>query len=242
MGGSPLSLLGWAAGSHITQFDTDVAVLAQTAKAIAIFYTHRVSTPTDIFLFSPSLSALQAVTNPCSTLAHEAALLFHQSLTTLTSNQPHVCYFVVWTPVDANLEGQWVARVQAKEACLYTPPDGLHKVQSAAFQKAQAREQAFQHWAQDWYLARAQNALQLCITGSPLDGAAFTHAICEPPSRGNHPLWDTAVEVKKDDMGRKTCCPKYSRRTTSTALQLAVDHAFTGSYSARFQPSDPLES
>ena len=43
-------------------------------------------------------------------------------------------------------------------------------------------------------------------------------------------------------MGRKTRKPKYSRRTTSTALQLAVDHAFTGSYAARFRPSDPPES
>lgn len=34
----------------------------------------------------------------------------------------------------------------------------------------------------------------------------------------------------------------YPRRVTSTALQLAVDHAFTGSYAARFRPSDPPES
>ena len=177
-----------------------------------------------------------------ATTAHQHSLLFHQSLTTLTTHQPHVRYFLVWTPVDEQLEGQRVARVIAKEACLYTPPDGLHKVQSASFQKARARERAFQQWAQEWYLARAQNTLQLHATGRPLDGAAFTHAICEPPSGGNHPLWEAAVEVEKDDMGRKTRKPKYSRRTTSTALQLAVDHAFTGSYAARFRPTDPPEA
>ena len=240
--GSPLSLLGWGAGTHLTQFDADVAVLAQTAEALAIFYTHGVPCPTDIFIFSPSSSALQAITNPRSTTAHEHSMLFHQSLTTLTTNQPHVRYFLVWTPIDERLEGQRVARVLAKEACLYTPPDGLHKVQSAAFQKARARERAFQQWAQEWHFARAQNALQLRATGQPLDGAAFTYAICEAPSGGNHPLWDAAVEVEKDDLGRKTRKPKYSRRTTSTAFQLAVDHAFTGSYAARFRPADPPES
>ena len=240
--GSPLSLLGWGAGSHLTQFDADVAALTKTAQALAIFYTRGVPTPTDIFLFSTSMSALQAVSNPRSTTAHEHALLFHQSLTTLTSTHAHIRYFLVWTPVDELLEGQRVACVLAKEACLYTPPDGLHKVQSAAFQKARARERAFQQWAQEWYFARAQNALQLRATGRPLDGAAFTHAILEPPSGGNHPLWDAAVEVEKDNMGRKTRKPKYSRRTTSMALQLAVDHAFTGSYVARFRPLDPPES
>ena len=172
-------VLGWGAGTHLTQFDADAAVIAQTAEALAIFYTHGVPCPTDIFIFSPSSSALQAIINPRSTTAHEHSMRFHQSLTTLTTIQPHTRYFLVWTPVDEQLEGQRVARVVAKEACLYTPPDGLHKVQSAAFQKARARERAFQQWAQEWHFARAQNALQLRATGQPLDGAAFTYAICE---------------------------------------------------------------
>ncbi|KAH9011460.1 hypothetical protein EDB85DRAFT_2297091 [Lactarius pseudohatsudake] len=32
------------------------------------------------------------------------------------------------------------------------------------------------------------------------------------------------------------------RRTTSTALQIAVDHAFTSSYATRFRPADPPKS
>ncbi|KAH8976692.1 hypothetical protein EDB92DRAFT_1148637, partial [Lactarius akahatsu] len=35
---------------------------------------------------------------------------------------------------------------------------------------------------------------------------------------------------------------KRKRRTTSTAFQVATDHAFTGTYSARFRQSDPPES
>jgi hypothetical protein len=46
--------------------------------------------------------------------------------------------------------------------------------------------------------------------------------------------------MEKDDRGKKTKRPLYSRRTTSTAFQLAVDHAFTGSYAKRFRPADPV--
>ncbi|KAN0124635.1 hypothetical protein V8E53_015743 [Lactarius tabidus] len=45
-----------------------------------------------------------------------------------------------------------------------------------------------------------------------------------------------------DDRGNKTNIPLYSRRTTSTALQVAVDHVFTGTYVARFRPKDPEEA
>jgi hypothetical protein len=51
-----------------------------------------------------------------------------------------------------------------------------------------------------------------------------------------HPLWSTATAMEKDERGHKT------RRTTSTTLQLAVDHSFTGSYASRFRPLDPPSS
>jgi hypothetical protein len=168
--------------------------------------------------------------------------MFHQALTTLTLHHRATRFYLVWTPVDAELEGQRVARVIAAEACLQDPPEGLHKVQSAAYQKARAREWAFNKWEQDYHFDRARNALQLRATGLPLDGAAFTHAITTPPSGANHPLWKAAVAVETDEHGRKTRRPKYPRRVTSTALQLAIDHAFTGSYTARFRPSDPPDS
>jgi hypothetical protein len=48
--------------------------------------------------------------------------------------------------------------------------------------------------------------------------------------------------MEKDEKGRKTKHPLYSRHTTSTALQIAIDHAFMGSYAKRFRPSDPPET
>ena len=79
-------------------------------------------------------------------------------------------------------------------------------------------------------------------TGQPSDGHAHTHVITEPPDGRNHPLWTQATDCARDDKGRKIPSqPLYSRRTTSTALQLACDHAFTGSYSKRFRRADPPE-
>jgi hypothetical protein len=48
--------------------------------------------------------------------------------------------------------------------------------------------------------------------------------------------------MEKDERGRKTRRPLFTQRTTSMALQLAVNHAFTGSYARRFHPADPPES
>ncbi|KAH8993209.1 hypothetical protein EDB86DRAFT_2805770 [Lactarius hatsudake] len=45
--------------------------------------------------------------------------------------------------------------------------------------------------------------------------------------------------MERDEHGKKTKTPKFTRRTTSTALQVATDHAFTGTYSRRFRPNDP---
>jgi hypothetical protein len=44
--------------------------------------------------------------------------------------------------------------------------------------------------------------------------------------------------MEKDTQGKKTKHPRYSHRTTSTMLQLAVDHA--GSYAKHFRPADPI--
>jgi hypothetical protein len=239
VGGSPLSILGWSIGDRLTQFDADIFAIAKTAEALAYYYMEGVPTPDNMFILSPSSSALMAIRNLQSSSSQSASLMFHQALTTLTLHHRATRFYLVWTPVDAELEGQQVARVITAEACLQDPPEGLHKVQLAAYQKARARERAFNRWEQDYHFDRARNVLQLCATGLPLDGAAFTHAITNPPSGGNHPLWKAAVEVEKDEHGCKTRHPKYPRRVTSTALQLAVDHAFTGSYAARFGPSDP---
>ncbi|KAH9046372.1 hypothetical protein EDB83DRAFT_2317697 [Lactarius deliciosus] len=73
---------------------------------------------------------------------------------------------------------------------------------------------------------------------------SFTYAntLTRPPDGGNHPLWRVATAREKDDRGRQTGRPLYTRKTTSTALQLVVDHAFTGTYVIRFRPGDPEEA
>jgi hypothetical protein len=68
------------------------------------------------------------------------------------------------------------------------------------------------------------------VTGHPTDGHAHLFIIKEAPSEHHHPLWSAATAMEKDVQGKKSKRPRYSQRTTSTALQLAVDHAFTGSY------------
>jgi hypothetical protein len=105
-----------------------------------------------------------------------------------------------------------------------------------------ACRRAFLNWEKDYWLARAHNDLQVSATSFPLDGAAYQYAISQPPSEKNHPLWSTATAREKDERGRKTRRPLFSWRTTSTTLQLAVDHAFTGSYAKRFCPLDPPPS
>jgi hypothetical protein len=117
--------------------------------------------------------------------------------------------------------------------------NGMDRILSAAYQKDRARRRAFHQWELDYHLAKARNDLQINATGLPLDGAAYQYAISQPPSEVNHPLWSMAVTMEKDERGRKTRRPLFLWQTTSTALQLAVDHAFTGSYARKLRPLDP---
>jgi hypothetical protein len=121
-------------------------------------------------------------------------------------------------------------------------PNGMDRILSAAYQKDRACRRAFHQWELDYHLARAHNDLQISATGIPLDRAAYQYAISQPPSKVNHPLWSMAVAMEKDKRGRKTRRPLFPWRTTSTALQLAVDHAFTRSYASKFRPLDPPSS
>jgi hypothetical protein len=73
-------------------------------------------------------------------------------------------------------------------------------------------------------------------------GPCRSVTISQPPSEHNHPLWSAAVAMEKDKRGHKTRRPLFPCRTTSTALQLVVDHTFTGSYASKFRPLDPPSS
>jgi hypothetical protein len=138
-----------------------------------------------------------------------------------------------------------MARSLAIWACgkdLVDLPDSMDHIQSAAYQKDRACRWAFHQWELEYQLAKACNDLQVNATSLPLDGAAYQYAISQPLSEINHPLWSAAVNMEKDKWGRKTWRPLFTRRTTSTAIQLAVDHAFTGSYAKHFCPLDPPDS
>ncbi|KAH9046212.1 hypothetical protein EDB84DRAFT_1629057 [Lactarius hengduanensis] len=205
------------AGRDMLQFDAGAFTLARTAEALAVDYADEVVPPDQIFILSPSSSALQAVKNPRSQSASKAALMFHQSLTTLVLRHPDLLLHLVWIPRDEELEGQNVAHLRAQEAARLDPPDQPH-LRSAAFQKRRAREEAFHSWAFDWYLARVEGQWRELTRGLPPEGHAHTHVHLRPPDGNNHPLWSAAIDC-----------------STPSAFQLAVDHAFTGSYAKRFR-------
>jgi hypothetical protein len=241
-GVNPLTWFSWVAGSELTQFDADAFALARMAETLASTYTDGVAPPLTIYIFNNSSPAMQAVKNPRSIKAHSFALRFHKALTSFFLSHRDVHVILCWAPKDDELEGSRLANHLAAGACrvdLADLPNGMDRVQSAAYQKDRARRNAFLNWEKDYWLDRARNNLQVDATGFPLDGAAYQYSISQPPSEKNHPLWSAATAMEKDERGRKTRRPLFSRRTTSTTLQLAVDHAFTGSYAKRFRPLDP---
>jgi hypothetical protein len=244
-GGNPITWHSWAVGSDLTQFDADAFALARMAEVLASSYSDGVALPITIYIFNLSSPAIQAVKNPRSIKAHAYALRFHKALTTLFLTHRDIHIILCWAPRDNELEGSRLASFLAAGACrvdLADLPNGMDRVQSAAYQKDRARRRTFLNWEKDYWLARAHNDLQVSATGLPLDGAAYQYVISQPPSEVNHPLWTATTAMEKDEWGRKTRRPLFSRQTTSTTLQLAVDHAFTGSYAKKFRPLDPPHS
>jgi hypothetical protein len=244
-GGADITTYDWMIGSELTQFDADAYVLARAVETLAQCYTQEVAPPLCIFFFCSSSSAMQAVLNTGSIKAHSYALRFHKALTLFFSIHREVQLVLCWAPKDDDLEGDWMARSLATAACswnLVDLPNGMDRILSAAYQKDRARRRAFHQWELEYQLARACNDLQVNATGLPLDGVAYQYAISQPPSKVNHPMWSAAVAMEKDKRGRKTWRPLFMQRTTSMALQLAVDHAFMGSYASKFRPLDPPES
>ena len=243
MGGSPWTQSGWTIGSDLTQFDADVAALTKAVEVFSDFYCSDGAPPppSQTFLLSSSSSAILAVTNPHSMKAHSYSMRFHFALTKFFLLFSTSSLTLVWAPFDATLTGSRLVAFIAEEAAFGTPPDGLDRIQSAAFQKERARKVAFRNWERDYYLDRTLEAFNFRWLGTP-PTHTYQHAIVSPPAETHHPLWREATKTKLDIFGRKSKRPVYRRHTTSTALQLAVDHAFTGSYATRFRPSDPPET
>jgi hypothetical protein len=183
----------WSAGGDLTQFDANIYALARAAEEIAHTYTDEVPPPDNLFIFSNSASALQAIKNPRSIKAHSSALQFHRVLTIFTLCHSHVSFYLIWSPADGDLEGFWMASTWAAAACLHDPPNGLDHVQSAAFQKDRAHAQAFLNWEIDFHRDRCISDFRAAVTGHPTNRHAHTHVILEGLSTHHHPLWSAAV-------------------------------------------------
>jgi hypothetical protein len=238
--GGPSSTQAWTIGSELTQFNVDAFAIARSAETLANFYTAEALPPVNFFLLSNNALALQAVKNLRSIKAHAAAIRFHQALTLLTLCCSQISIFLVWAPSDNTSPGYILAQDSALAASWGNPPDGMDHIQSAAFQKDRARKKAFANWECEFGLERCLAQFRLRWTGDSGEGHVFREQIIsEPPSTSHHPLWSAATETKKDANRKKTHIPKYLHHTTSAALQLAVDHAFTGLYAKRFCPADP---
>ena len=128
----------------------------------------------------------------------------------------------------------------ASEAAYGDQPNGLDKIQSAAYQKDRARRLIFQKWEREYYLDRTIETFRECWCDTP-PSAAYSYTITTHPSETPHPLWKEAskTKVEEDELGRKVTLPLYHHRTTLAAFQLAIDHAFTGTYAKHFCPLDP---
>jgi hypothetical protein len=203
-GGNPLTWHQWVAGSELTQFDADVHALARMVEVLASSYTSGVAPPLTIYIFNSSSLALQVVKHLRSLKAHSYALCFHKVLTSFFLTHRDVHLVLCWAPKDDELEGSRMASNLATAACqmnLVDLPNGMDCVQSAAYQKDHTHRQAFLNWEKDYHLARAHNNLRVSTTGLPLDGVAYQYAISQPPSEMNHPLWNAATAMEKDEWG-----------------------------------------
>ena len=161
----------------------------------------------------------------------------HKTLTLFTLSFKDVRIVLTWSPKNNDLVYDLCTRTNVAEAALSFPCNGLKLMNSTAYQKSVARTKAFQSWEKlyqrTWCIKQfnTNNGIPRCF--------AYAHTLVDSPSTHNHPLWREATKTTKH-MGHKK--PLYHRCQTSTALQLAVNHAFTGSYARKFHPSDPPES
>lgn len=97
-----------------------------------------------------------------------------------------------------------------------------NRAQSAAYQKMLVPRRAYQKWAQQWPKEHNKRGY--------MDSFVYKYALTTPLDKRHHSMWLAAIQKAKDyDL------PPISRHTTSTALQLAVGHAFISTYIARFR-------
>ena len=205
IGGSPWMQSGWTIGSDLTQFDADAVALAKAVEVLVAFYcSEGAPPPASIFLISSSSSAILAVKNPRSTKAHSYAMRFHNALTLFFLRFSQVSLTVIWAPFDISLLGFRLASFIAEEAAYGTPPDGLDRIQSAAFQKDWACKQAFCNWERDFYLDRTLEAFNFCWRGIT-PSHAYLHTITVTLQRA------LLSDLDKGDLlgGKNASAPRY---------------------------------
>ena len=243
-GGEEPKSLKRTVGSEVTQFDAGVCALAMAGESLAERYGEGTAPPPIIYIFGADNSALQAIHNPRSLKAHSFCVRFHKALTSFFLIHRDVRLILAWSPKNEDLYPDRLARELAAEAANEFPPSGMDSVQSAAYQKDRARRHAFAQWEEEYHLNRMLEVAKTNWLGVGVcpPRFAYSHAIITGPSVTHHPLWRESTTRVPATPGSKKKVFKYRRCTTATALQLAVDHAFTGSYAKRFWPKDPPES
>ena len=243
-GGEEPKSLKRTVGSEVTQFDARVCALAMAGESLAERYGEGTAPPPVIYIFGADNSALQAIRNLRSLKAHSFCVRFHKALTTFFLTHRDMRLILAWSPKNEELYPDRLARELAAKAANEFPPSGMDSVQSAAYQKDRARRRAFSQWEEEYHTNRMLEAAKTIWLGVDVCPPcfAYSHAIISAPSITHHPLWKECTTRVPATQGSKKKVFKYRRRTTATALQLAVDHTFTGSYTKRFRPKDPPES
>ena len=213
----------WGLGTEVVQNDVALFGLAKAAEWLDSYYSDRTA-PKHVYMLCQNSSALQGITKTSSYDNQVSVLLFHRSLTSFCSQHRDVGITLVWSPVHRNRIQDATVRLKAMEACTLTPRASLNRVQSAAYQKQVTRQRAFSKWAEEWQEERRKRYGR--------DSFAYEYALTQPPNGQNHPLWKAAVDKTEG-------VPSFSRHTTTTALRLAVGHAFISDYTRRFRPDIP---
>ena len=199
VGGSMWTNSMWTIGSELTQFNVDAAAIAKAIEEVMHFHLNSDSAPpSTIYLFSNNVSAIQVVKNPRSNKAHSYTVRFHNTLTVFYLHFSDTTLVLVWAPVDDELMGYNLANYIASEAAYGDPPNGLDRIQSAAFQKDRAWRQAFINWQRDYYLDRTLETFNQCWLGiNP--NTTHSYTITTHPSENNHPLWKEATKTKVEN-------------------------------------------
>ena len=201
----------WCLGTGVVQHDVDLFALANAAKWIDVYYTDK-TPPQHIYILCRNSSALKAITNIRAPAAQSHNNTFHTALTAFCSRHRD-------TGRDRVQDS--TVRSQARAACTHTPRASLNR---ATYQKLVARKRAFARWAQEWKMERQKRRCH--------DSFAYEYALTHPPNGDNHPLWTAAAK-------RANGSSLFTRHTTTTALRLAVGHAFTADYTRRLRPDIP---